>query len=353
LKPKDLSCYIDQFDLNLNGLSVYTEAASGAYLLCPILAALGGAERVYAQTKDSRFGLASDIREATMSAARKYGVADRIEVITQRCYQSLSKSDIVTNSGFVRPIDSDLIGSLKSTAVIPLMWETWEFRSSDFDLNCCKEKEILVLGTNEHEEPCDMRLFMGLFTMKLLFDLSFDGGKVLLLGNAPIPSGAIVNYLRRCGIQVTWFSEESDGDYKYKELEEYFLSKGEEYDIMILAEYKHKLPLLGDKGVLNYTSIKEVNPSLKIGVISGNIDILGLKSSGLQHLPEHIAPFGFTSYQPYMMGSRPVLTLYAAGLKVGESMAKARLRGYSTKESAAEAIISSPAMDFFGDLSWL
>lgn len=353
MRPQDISQLIERFDLNLKGLTVYTEAASGAYLLCPILAAAAGAERVYAQTRDSRFGEANEILEATMSAAEKFGVANRIEVLKKRCHRSLAAADIVTNSGFVRPIDKDLIAALKPTAVIPLMWETWEFRSSDFDLDDCQERGILVLGTDEQKEPCDMRLFIGLCGLKLLFDLGFDGGKVLLLGNASIPGGTIVDYLRRAGIDVTWFSAEAEGDLDYGEFAQHFQSRGSEYDIMLLAEHKHRFPLLGSEGLLDFKSISEINSALKIGVISGNLNVSELVKSGLRYLPGQIAPTGFMSYQPYMMGPRPVLTLYAGGLKVGEAMARARISGLSPKESVVAAMAGSPAMDFPGGLSWL
>ena len=353
MRPQDIHQLIRRFNLNLTGLTVYTEAASGAYLLCPILAALAGAEKVYAQTRDSRFGKVDEIRKATMAAAREYDVANRVEVLTERCHRSLAESDIVTNSGFVRPIDRNLISALKPTAVIPLMWETWEFRSSDFDLDLCKERGILVLGTNEQEEPCDMRLFIGLCALKLLFDLGFDGGKVLVLGNASIPAGTIVEHLRRTGIEVTWFSAEQEGDFRYEDLAKHFQSHGGEYDLMMLAEHKHHFPLLGQGGLLDFKSISEINPALKIGVISGNLSVSELKNSGLRYLPDHIAPAGFMSYQPYMMGPRPVLTLYAGGLKVGEAMAQARLRGLSPNASVVEAMAASPAMDFPGSLSWV
>ena len=89
----------------------------------------------------------------------------------------------MTNSCLVRPIDRELIAVLKPTVVIPLMWETWEFRSFDFDFNYCKERGIVVLGTNERQLHCDMLGSIGLCSLKLLFELGFDGGKVFLMGN--------------------------------------------------------------------------------------------------------------------------------------------------------------------------
>ena len=344
---------VERFAIDLSDLQVYTEAASGSYLLTPVLAAVAGARKVYAQTRDSRFSQAVGVADATMKAAAEFGVADRIEILFERSHRCLRKCDIVTNSGFVRPIDVDLITSLKPTAVIPLMWETWEFRSADFDLNLCRSKEILVMGTNEHRPPCDMSGFIGYCALKLLFEIGFDGGKVLLLGNAPIPASPIVDLLRRIGIDVTWASTGHGSDLRYEELKDHFQKHGSRYDIMILAEHEKPILLLGADGLLDFEAINTVNPALRICVICGNIDVPGLQESGLHYLPRHVAPFGFISYQPYMLGPRPVLTLYAAGLKVGEAMARARLKGLPPREAAIEALAGSPAMDFEGELSWL
>ncbi len=348
-----MASLVDKFALDLSGLSVYTEAASGAYLLAPVLAAVAGAKKVYAQTRDSRYSKAVDVADATMKAAMDIGVADRIEILTNRCHACLGESDIVTNSGFVRPIDRDLIAVLKPTAVIPLMWETWEFRSSDFDLNYCKERGIVVLGTNERSAPCDMLGFIGLCSLKLLFELGFDGGKVLLMGNAPIPALPMVDYMRRIGINVTWVSADPGGDLGYEKFKEHFQNYGRYYDILVLAEHLSRDLILGSGGLLDFETINAINPALKIGVMCGNVDATGLKDSGLQHVPKHIAPVGLMSYQPYMLGPRPVLMLYAGGLKVGEAMARARIRGLSPRDAAIDGMAKSPAMDFEGGLSWL
>ena len=139
-----------------------------------------------AQANDSRFGLAKDIIEQTYKIAEAYKVADRIKCVDVRSHLDLAKADIVTNSGHVRPIDSDLIDTLQPTAVIPLMWETWELRESDFNLKRCREREILVLGTNERTPPCDMRGFIGMTGLKLLLDQN-TMVVLFVLGNSSIP----------------------------------------------------------------------------------------------------------------------------------------------------------------------
>jgi len=337
---------IAHFNINLEGLNVYTEAASGHYAYGPVLAAFAGAKHVTAQVSDSRFGLAKDIIEQTYKIAKAYNVTDRIKCVDTRSHLDLAKADIVTNSGHVRPIDCDLIDTLQPTAVIPLMWETWELRESDFDLNRCREREILVLGTNERTPPCDMRGFIGMTGLKLLLELGYDGGSVLVLGNSPIPGATLVETFRRLELNVTWVSDDPNADLRYEDLSEYFHTNGNKYSHIIIAEHRNLSILIGSDGLLDFEEIKMINPNIHIGVMCGNIEVDGLLASGLSFLPKLIAPHGFVSFQPSELGPRPVLTLFAAGLKVGERMSRARLSGQTLEQAANTAIKESPAMHF-------
>lgn len=345
---------IEDLRLDLSGLTVYTEAASGSYLASPVLAALAGAQ-VVAQARDSRYGMASDVIANTQALADFCGVADRITYTASRDHAALGQADIVTNSGFVRPIDKDLIGALKPTAVIPLMWETWEFRSSDFDLEYCKAQDILTLGTNEHHPDCNMMPVCGHLALKLIYELGYEGfgTRVLVLGNSPSPGKVIAEQLRALEMDVVWFSSTDESDYRYEDLQAYFDKEGKRVDVILLAEHMHGHKLLGEGGYLDLGAVAQLNPELAIGVIAGNVDGAELAASGLHYYPTLIQPFGFMTYQPYALGEYPVLLLYAGGLKVGEAMARARLSGMPVASACQVALDNSPAMDFIGGDAWL
>ncbi len=347
-----LEAFIRQYTLDLRGLTIYTEAASGAYLYAPILAALAGA-KVYAEARDTKYGNAVNVINDLSHEVQKFGLEENIEVFEGRSKVRLGLSDVITNSGNVRPFDRDLIDSLKSTAVIPLMWETWEYRPVDFDLNYCKKKGIVVLGTNERMHPCDMEYFIGLTAFKLLLESGFDGGKILIMGNAPLPGLSVVKWFKKIGISLTWFSEDPAADYNYFELKDYWLRRGSDYSLIFLVDHHFNNVVIGPKGILTFEDIIRVNKSVKLSIMCGNIDINGLYNSGLDYYPSEIAHFGFVTYQPYMLGPRPVLSLFAAGLKVGEAMARARCSGCSIDEVVIEALKNSPAMDFKGSNSYL
>jgi hypothetical protein len=346
---------VDQFSLDLSGLLVYTEAAPGAYLYAPLLAAIAGAEQVIGYTKDSQFGTATEVERKLRACAELDGRALRIKVVREKTSTDVGAADIITNTGFVRPITWQIIEWMKPTAVVPLMWETWEFRSEDLDLQYCREKGILVLGTNEHEAPCDMAPYSGFLALKLLFDLDFEGygTRVILLGGQATLGGAIQRYFVDVGIESTWFGA-GDGPWEpYEALQNHFETHGARYDVIVVAEHGDDRNLIGKEGSLTLESILQVNPSISVGVISGNVDADSLRASRLRYFPEELRPFGYMSYQPYLLGPRPVLELFGAGLKVGESMARARLAGGTLQEAAAYALKTSPAMDFDGEESWL
>jgi orotidine-5'-phosphate decarboxylase len=110
--------------LDLAGKVVFTEAATGAYAVTPILAALAGAPRIYGVTRNTPYGTVEEVRTTTEELSRRAGVAGRIVVVPQRRPEQVAEADIVTNSGHVRPLDSELIGWMKPGAVIPLMGDS-------------------------------------------------------------------------------------------------------------------------------------------------------------------------------------------------------------------------------------
>jgi hypothetical protein len=327
---------IGRYSLDLSGLRVLTEAASGPYLYTPLLAALAGAEHVFAWTRDSRFGSAADVRADTERVAREWGVMDRIEVTDGRPADQVGVADVITNSGFVRPIDSAMVQAMKPTAVVPLMWETWEFRNADLDLAACRAKGVLVLGTREGEPPCDMRGYAAAMGVKLAFELGVEvhRSRILLLGAQPTLGRPIHDALAALGAEVTWVGAPYDG------LAGVAL---DDLDAIIVAEHQSDVALIGGGGALVDAAR---NPSLPVGVVAGNVDAGALRAAGVRVVPDHVLPAGYMSYQPSDLGPLPVLDLYAAGLKVGQEMARARIAGLDGDDALATVLERAPAMDF-------
>ena len=323
--------------LDLSGLAVFTEAASGPYLWPPLLAARAGARRVYALARDSRHHHADDVQAATER------LGEGIEVVRDKT--RIGDADIVTNSASLRPITADDIARMKPTAALPLMWETWEFRDDDLDLEACREHGILVLGTVEDRPPCDMVQYLRPLAVRLLFELGLEvhGTSVVLLGGQSMPGRALERYLRELGCVVEAFSAPGDGGRPYEELETHLRSH--HHDAVIVAEHVLDDLLLGDGGHASTEALLAAN--VRIGVIAGGVDADGLREAGLLVAPAEVRGPGYMSLDPSALGPRPVLELYAAGLAVGAAATRARLDGLDVAEAAARAIATSPAMDFY------
>ena len=63
---------ISTLKLDLSGLTILTEAATGYYALTPIIAAMAGADSVYAMTRNSRFGTVADVVDLNNKLSRQF-----------------------------------------------------------------------------------------------------------------------------------------------------------------------------------------------------------------------------------------------------------------------------------------
>jgi hypothetical protein len=125
-------------DLDLSGFTVLAEADSGPYVVTPFIAVLAGADRVLSITRDSQYAKPEEVIAQTRALEVLCELEDRVEIYTVRSLDLFAEADIVTNLGFVRPIDTETVAAMKPTAIIPLMCETWEFGLGDVDLGACR-----------------------------------------------------------------------------------------------------------------------------------------------------------------------------------------------------------------------
>jgi hypothetical protein len=181
---------IELLGIDLRGSTVLTEAASGYYALTPLIAARAGAERVFALGRDTRYGTFCDISKQIQELAEATNLSGRIEFLSDRKDSRVGDADIVTNLGMVRPLDASLLAKLKPGAVIPLMWETWEFRPEDLDLTECLKLNIPVLGTNEHHPDLQIFPYVAQTAVKLLHEAGYEifRSRIALVGHGEFAS---------------------------------------------------------------------------------------------------------------------------------------------------------------------
>jgi hypothetical protein len=326
---------IDEFSLDLKGLTVLTEAASGYYQFTPMIAAMADAENVLALTRDSRFGKAENIRNQTLQTANEWNIANKIKLLFNRNDELIESADIVTNLGFVRPLDRPFLKRLKKTVVIPLMWETWEFRSGDIDLEECRKIGIPVLGTNEHHPNLRTFEYVGCIAIKLLMEVGIEvfRSKIAVLGEGEFCEHT-VRALRALKASVTRLSAASiEKDSRRKAIKTLGC-----VDALVVVDHNTKEQLIGAEGKLRAAEMSAVNPALAIIHVCGGVDRSSLREEGIQCWPKHFAPTGYMSVATDYVGPSPLISLHTAGLKIGECLARARQSGMCASDAEAEVL---------------
>ena len=336
---------IDTYELDLSGLTVFTEAASGNYVVTPLIAALAGADRVFAITRDSRYGKAVDVRTFTLELAKKWGVGDRIEVVSDKAPSILSQVDIVTNLGFVRPIDKNMIAHLKPTAVLPLMWETWEFREADLDLAECRRVGIMVMGTNEREVGLDLFTYVGYLAVKLAFELEIEiyRSKIVVVGSGVFGESSIKAF-DKLEAHIRYI-DLSTGDSLETQSAKSTLRDA---DLVVLVEHHSQACLIGSAGQITVDELLALSPHMSIVHIAGNINREEIDNAAVPCLPQKSAAPGYMSVTTDYLGPKPVIALHTAGLKIGEAMARARLAGLDPIEAEKKVLRDLPLAMGFG-----
>jgi hypothetical protein len=211
------------------------------------------------------------------------------------------------------------------------MWETWEFVPDDLDLEACRARGIVVLGTHEHRPPCDLRPYERALAVRLLFELGLEGAKatVTVLGGQVLAQ-EIARSLRGLDCDVRRFAAPYDG----------VLVAG---DALLVAEAADRRLLIGPGGLLE---VEEVPAETRVAVVMGDVDADALRAAGRMVFPQRVRGGGRASFAISELGPRPVLELFAAGLRVGAVTTRARLAGSSPEEATAIALRDGVAMDF-------
>ncbi|MBD3387380.1 MAG: hypothetical protein GF416_00315 [Candidatus Altiarchaeales archaeon] len=318
--------------LDLSGLNVLTEAATGNYVFTPVIAAMAGAERVIAKAKDSRHGSFEEARDHTMDIARRLSVSDSIEVKREVSESDIHESDIITNLGHIRPIDAALIDKMGGTAVVPLMFETWEFREEDLDLKRCYEKGVPVLGTNEEHPKLRILDYNGPLCLKKLYEagVNAEDAKVMVIGENRF-SDPIESTLAKEGADII----KSAGDDSLRGC-----------DAIIVNTYPSTQPAIGAKAALTPEEIKAQAPECVIIQYTGRVDRGGLREAGIRLLPGEEPAFGHMSWTLAELGPKPVIKLHAGGLKVGEVMTREKRQTTSIKEAIRNSLKKPICQDF-------
>jgi hypothetical protein len=289
--------------LDLSGLTVLTEAATGAYSVTPVIAALAGAAHVHAVARPSRHGSVAAAHAAVEALAHAAGVAERIELADHVPDRLLPKVDIVTNSGHLRPIGPALIERLPQRAVIALMFEAWEFRPTDIDLAACRRCGIPVAGVNERHPTIDVFSFLGPLCARMLSEAGARpaaGPVAVLCDNAFGPY--LEEGLGREGFEVRRFAKAADLPCRAWNAVVVALTPAAEPRIDAVAARR----------------LAVAAPGARIVQFWGDIDRSALAAVGLTAHPRRAPRLGHMGILLDALGLEPIVRLQTGGLRAAE-----------------------------------
>ncbi len=165
-----LTRQVKALQLNLKGKTVLTEAASGAYIVTPVLAAIAGA-KVFAYSKTTRYGKVDEVFSGTRELADVFNEFPLDIHYTENLDpEIIAQADIITNSGHLRPLNESVLAHAKDEMVIPLMYESWEWRDADMDIHYIRNRGFKVGATNERHPDVDVFNYLGDMALKQIFD---------------------------------------------------------------------------------------------------------------------------------------------------------------------------------------
>lgn len=332
---------VARLGLDLRGLSVVTEAASGHYALTPLIALLAGARQVLALARDTRFGSAAQAARGVAELAAAWGLGHGLTLLDSREDPRLARGDIVTNSGMLRPLDREFLERLKPGAAVPLMFEAWEHRPEDLDLAHCRRLGIAVAGTDEHHPDLGIFDFLGPLAVKLLLELEVElaQARLAVIGGEEFGE-PVRSFLERLAGPVPRLRV---GEGLAKELANLAgAAGGEGLDALVLAEHRHEGLIVGPGGLVTASELARLFPGAALAHISGGVDQAALTAAGVLFAPGRLAPPRRMSVSLDHLGPRPVVYLHAAGLRVGQDLARAAARGLRGEEAVAAAATLCP-----------
>ena len=298
---------VDALELDLQGRVVYTEAATGAYVVTPVLAALAGAQRVIAATRATPHGSVDEVIAQTRALAELLGVWEQITIATERRPADVAGADVVTNSGHVRPIDAEFVSWMKPGSVVPLMFEAWEIQCGryDIDLDALRMKGIAVAGTNERHPAVGVFEHLGPMAVVLLTEcgVAVRGARVVVVCDNPFMP-YLVHGLHRAGAEVSaGESLDSASDSRFRP------------DVVLVALRPRGHPVVDASAARR---LARRWPEAIVAQYWGDIDRSALAAAELPYWPPEAPRAGHMAVLPSAVGPEPIVRLQAGGLRVAQ-----------------------------------
>jgi hypothetical protein len=319
---------VENLQLNLKGKTILTEAATGAYIVTPVLAALAGA-KVYAYSKTTRYGKLEEVFSSTRDLARTFKEFHLDIHYTEKLEpEIIAQADIITNSGHLRPLNESMLTHAKNQVVIPLMYEAWEWREADMDIQYIRKRGFKIGATNERHPDVDVFNYLGDMALKQIFDAGITPyrNKFILLCNNDF-GPFIANVLSKVceGLAVIDKDEHID---RYAHMKIDWIGGFPKLQVpvsyknaeaVIFTAYPFDQNWIGENTAVSMQQLQTKLSDPFILRYAGDLDEEALQKKGLRYFPQHVHS-GHMGILPSAIGYDPIIRLQSGGLKAGEAL---------------------------------
>lgn len=307
---------IDYLKLDLSELTILTEVGSGLFNYTPIIAQFANAKKVYAYAKNNNYGTANDAINVCLEKINYYNLDNKLIEFTSNTLPSnfIKDSQIITNSGNLRPLDSTKLKYASKNVVIPLMYEAWELRESDIDVNYCLENKIPVAGTWENYPGLEIFNYCKNLITKIVYEAGFEikGNKIIVWSSDHFGKLAVEGFSQLGANEILLINKKSE-----------LYDNIEGVDFIFFCDYMSNDILLSDQnGLIDINLIKEKNNNISIIHLCGDIDNEFLNKKDINVFPNKKGYSVRMTFTLADLGITPALSLITAGFKVGELLYK-------------------------------
>jgi hypothetical protein len=309
---------IQMLSLNLDGATVLTEVGSNNYMYTPVIPLLSNAKKVIVWAKDTRYGTAESIIEQFKDLLSIIDVAYLDKVVIReniRPDEDIKEADIITNSGIIRPIDESFIQKLKPTCVIPVMYEAWELRDSDINIQACKFKGIKVAGTWENHPALSVFDYGGMLAIKFSQEAGFEvfGNKIIVWSDDHFGEVAVHAFEQVGARQVIQTTDI-----------EVLMANISDTEFVYICDYDEQRQYIGIDSFWPLQEMLKVNPILGFIHLYGRVSIEYATDANVLVYPKKEGyPMIMTETLGYV-GLEPILRLQVGGFKVAEELKSGR-----------------------------
>jgi len=319
---------INELDIDLKNLVVLTEAANGSYSSTCILSLLAGA-KVYAFSKYTKYGSPKIVFKDIINILKNNNINGDIEFITKLSPNIISECDIITNCGQLRPLNNNLLKHTKQGVVIPLMYESWELRKNDIDIQYCIDNYISVAGTNECHPNVAVFDYLGEMAIKLIENsgVSAERNDFILISNNKFGSYIAKTLLKVCNRLGIIDTKMNKNNYKFSN-KCVWLSNFPKINIdrtfynskrVIFTAYPFEKEWISASSTIKPQLLKDnlLNPFLLR--FAGDVNTNDLLTHKINYYPHNVKS-GHMGILPSCIGYEPIIRLQAGGLKVGQEL---------------------------------